>query len=91
MAQHAEETAHLLGAPRNKLGEDMLKRALELRDIAMSESVKGRCFFLETDLKGPILKLDNTGKAILTVLRHLGRVNETRIGRHRVLILAKPQ
>lgn len=39
----------------------------ELRDIAMTEGVKGKHFFLETDIKGPSLKLDNTGKAILTV------------------------
>lgn len=29
--------------------------------------MKGKHFFLETDIKGPSLKLDNTGKAILTV------------------------
>lgn len=39
----------------------------ELRDIAMTEAAKGKHFFLETDIKGPTLKLDNTGKAILTV------------------------
>lgn len=39
----------------------------ELRDFAMTESVKGKYFFLETDIRGPALKLDNTGKAILTV------------------------
>lgn len=39
----------------------------ELRDIAMTEAAKGKHFFLETDIKGPALKLDNTGKAILTV------------------------
>jgi hypothetical protein len=31
------------------------------------EGVKGKHFFLEADIKGPALKLDNTGKAILTV------------------------
>lgn len=39
----------------------------ELRDIATTEAVKGKHFFLETDIKGPSLRLDNTGKAILTV------------------------
>lgn len=39
----------------------------EIRDIATTEAVKGKHFFLETDVKGPSLKLDNTGKAILTV------------------------
>lgn len=33
----------------------------------MSESVKGKHFFLETDMKGPVLKFDTTGKGILTV------------------------
>lgn len=33
----------------------------------MTEGVKGKHFFLETDVKGPTLKLDNTGKAIFTV------------------------
>ncbi|KAL6958118.1 hypothetical protein U1Q18_050301, partial [Sarracenia purpurea var. burkii] len=39
----------------------------ELKEIATTEAVKGKHFFLETDIKGPSLKLDNTGKAILTV------------------------
>ncbi|XP_020520880.1 spindle and kinetochore-associated protein 1 homolog isoform X2 [Amborella trichopoda] len=81
MAGYAAANAQLVAAPRKK----------ELRDIAMSEAVKGKYFFLETDMKGPGLKLDNTGKAILTVLRHLGRIHETRIGHHRVIILSKPQ
>lgn len=37
----------------------------------MMEAVKGKHFFLEIDMKGPTLKLDNTGKAILTVSNHL--------------------
>lgn len=39
----------------------------ELRDVAGTDAVKGKHFFLETDIKGPSFKLDNTGKAILTV------------------------
>lgn len=39
----------------------------KLRDIVTTGAVKGKHFFLETDMKGPMLKLDNTGKAILTV------------------------
>lgn len=39
----------------------------ELRDILKNDAVKGKHFFLESDIKGPALKLDNTGKAILTV------------------------
>lgn len=39
----------------------------ELREIAAKDAVKGKHFFLEADIKGPGLKLDHTGKAILTV------------------------
>ncbi|XP_057980219.1 spindle and kinetochore-associated protein 1 homolog [Malania oleifera] len=91
MATYAEANAQLISAPRKKLTENILEKALELRDIATTEAVKGKHFFLETDIKGPTLKLDNTGKAILTVLRHLGRISETRIGHCRVIILVKPQ
>ncbi|XP_052170510.1 spindle and kinetochore-associated protein 1 homolog [Diospyros lotus] len=91
MSTYAEATTHLITAPRKKLAENVLDKALELREIASTETVKGKHFFLETDIKGPSLKLDNTGKAILTVLRHLGRISEMRIGHHRVFILSKPQ
>ncbi|KAL8138026.1 hypothetical protein V2J09_004027 [Rumex salicifolius] len=90
MATYAEATAQLVSAPRKKLTESMLEKALERRDIAMTEGIKGKHFFLESDMKGPTLKLDNTGKAILTVLRHLGRISEMRVGHHRVIILSKP-
>ncbi|GAV71791.1 DUF1395 domain-containing protein [Cephalotus follicularis] len=91
MATYAETNAQLISAPKKKLAENQWERAMELRDIAMTETVKGKHFFLESDIKGPTLKLDNTGKAILTVLRHLGRISETRIGHHRVIILSRPQ
>uniref|UniRef100_A0A7N1A3Q1 SKA complex subunit 1 homolog n=1 Tax=Kalanchoe fedtschenkoi TaxID=63787 RepID=A0A7N1A3Q1_KALFE len=91
MAAYAEANAHLLSASRKKMTETTWERALELRDIAMNEGLKGKHFFLENDIKGPSLKLDNTGKAILTVLRHLGRISETRIRHHRVIVLLKPQ
>ncbi|KAL0464625.1 UNVERIFIED_CONTAM: Spindle and kinetochore-associated protein 1 [Sesamum latifolium] len=90
MATYAEANAQLIAAPRKKLAENNLDKALELREIAMTDGVKGKHFFLETDIKGPSLKLDNTGRALLTVLRHLGRISETRIGHHRVIILLRP-
>ncbi|CAL9156563.1 unnamed protein product [Musa hybrid cultivar] len=90
IAMYAEANSHLVSCPKKKLAEDTWEKALELRDIATTEAVKGKHFFLETDIKGPGLKLDNTGKAILTVLRHLGRILEARIGHHRVFILSKP-
>ncbi|CAH2063346.1 unnamed protein product [Thlaspi arvense] len=89
MASYAEANAHLISAPKQKLAENLWEKALKLRDIVTSGALKGKYFFLETDMKGPMLKLDNTGKAILTVLRHLGRVSETRIGQNRVIILMK--
>ncbi|KQK16227.1 spindle and kinetochore-associated protein 1 homolog [Brachypodium distachyon] len=89
VATYADADAHLVACPKKKLSEDTWERALELRDIAGTEAVKGKHFFLEADIKGPGLKLDHTGKAILTVLRHLGRIHETRIGHHRVFILSK--
>ncbi|PUZ72062.1 hypothetical protein GQ55_2G363000 [Panicum hallii var. hallii] len=89
VASYADANAHLVTCPKKKLSDDMWDKALELRDIAATEAVKGKPFFLEVDIKGPGLKLDNTGKAILTVLRHLGRIHETRIGHHRVFILSK--
>ncbi|KAJ8450109.1 hypothetical protein Cgig2_033303 [Carnegiea gigantea] len=67
MAAYAEATSQLISAPKKKLPENMWDRALELRDIAATEGVKGKHFFVESDIKGPALKLDNTGKAILTV------------------------
>ncbi|XP_058088383.1 spindle and kinetochore-associated protein 1 homolog [Magnolia sinica] len=74
MATYADANAQLIVAPKKKLVEDTWERSLELRDIAMTEAVKGKHFFLETDMKGPGLKLDNTGKAILTI--HEVRVTE---------------
>ncbi|XP_020247713.1 spindle and kinetochore-associated protein 1 homolog isoform X3 [Asparagus officinalis] len=91
IATLADANFQLITAPKKKLTEDTWEKALELRDIATAETVRGKHFFLETDIKGPGLKLDNTGKAILTVLRHLGRIQEIRIGHHRVITLAKPQ
>ncbi|MQM04419.1 hypothetical protein Taro_037217 [Colocasia esculenta] len=87
MAAYAEATSSLIANPKKKLPEDVWEKALEVRDVAFSETVKGKFFFLETDMKGPGLKLDNTGKAIITVLRHLGRIQESRIGHHRVIVL----
>ncbi|KAI3444721.1 hypothetical protein Pfo_001386 [Paulownia fortunei] len=90
MTTYAEANAQLIAAPRKKLAENNLDKALELREIAMTDAVKGKHFFLEADIKGPSLKLDNTGRALLTVLRHLGRISETRIGHHRVIMLLRP-
>ncbi|KAL6552702.1 hypothetical protein OROHE_008066 [Orobanche hederae] len=67
MANYAEANAHLITAPRKKLADSNLDKAL----ISAADSVKGKHFFLD-------------------VLRHLGRITETRIGHHRVIILLRP-
>ncbi|GAQ91728.1 hypothetical protein KFL_008400060 [Klebsormidium nitens] len=90
MASFAEANAQLLSAPRKKLGEDALKKVLELRELTALEGVKGQAFFLEFDMRsGTHLKMDTTGKSILTVLRHLGRITEVRARGQRVLVLSR--
>ncbi|PQM40688.1 spindle and kinetochore-associated protein 1 homolog [Prunus yedoensis var. nudiflora] len=59
MATYAEANSQLISAPNKRVAGDSWEKALELRDIAMTEAVKGKHFFLETDMKGPALMLDN--------------------------------
>jgi hypothetical protein len=41
------------------------------------EAAKGRFWFVETDLRsGSAIRMDKTGKSILMLLRHLGRLQE---------------
>lgn len=41
------------------------------------EGVRGRPWFLESSLKdGQVLRLDKSSKALLVLLRHLGRLQE---------------
>ena len=47
------------------------------------EGFRGRYWFAESDMKGGgQLRLDKSGKAIITVLRHLGRLNEVKLLSH---------
>lgn len=49
--------------------------------LQTKDGIKGSYWLLDMDLKdGNALKHDKTGKAILTILRHLGRVQEVRAG-----------
>ncbi|MCO5581566.1 hypothetical protein L7F22_035454 [Adiantum nelumboides] len=94
MATFAETNARLLAAPQKKVLVFILIRysipaIQELRDFAAFDNVKGKHFFFESDMKGSALKMDNTRKAILTVLRHLGRILDVRAGRHRAFLLLK--
>lgn len=46
-------------------------------DVQSKDAVKGKCWLMDMDLrKGSVLKPDKTGKAIMTILRHLGRIHE---------------
>lgn len=46
----------------------------------MKEGVRGRWWFLESDCRsGQHVKLDKSGKAVLTALRALGRLQEVRL------------
>jgi hypothetical protein len=43
------------------------------------EAAKGRFWFVESDLRaGAAVKMDKTGKSMLMLLRHLGRLQEVR-------------
>ncbi len=46
----------------------------------MKEGVRGRWWFMESDCRnGQHIKLDRTGRAVLTALRSLGRLQEVRL------------
>ena len=83
LAVHAEGNMRLLAALRSstiKLSGGDRKRAAELvHAMQGKESMRGRHWLLETDLKdGSTLKLDKTSKSILIILRQLGRLQEVR-------------
>jgi hypothetical protein len=47
--------------------------------VQVKEGVKGHHWFMEQDMKNAnVLRPDKTGKSLLTVLRHLGRLHEVR-------------
>ncbi|KAG7667789.1 hypothetical protein Ndes2526B_g01813 [Nannochloris sp. 'desiccata'] len=82
LISRAETTATLVSnARRNRpLGNDRKHAQWLLYNLAPFEALKGKVWTMEADLKsGAALRLDNTGKTILTLLRHLGRVAELRI------------
>ena len=50
--------------------------------VQNKEAVRGKFWLTDTDLKRSlILKADKTGKAIMTILRHVGRVSEVSCSR----------
>ncbi|GAX82030.1 hypothetical protein CEUSTIGMA_g9458.t1 [Chlamydomonas eustigma] len=83
LAGHAEVNMRLLNLLKHsssKLAGADRKRAAELMNIAATkEGLKGRYWLPETDLRdGATLKLDKSSKAILIMLRQLGRLQEVR-------------
>ncbi|KAK2079781.1 hypothetical protein QBZ16_002176 [Prototheca wickerhamii] len=48
--------------------------------ISVKEDLHDKPWALESDLRtGTALRTDKTGRAIITVLRHLGRITEARV------------
>ncbi|EFJ46034.1 hypothetical protein VOLCADRAFT_121093 [Volvox carteri f. nagariensis] len=84
LAGHALNNSKLIAAVKGggtKLAPADRKRATELlHSVAMKDGIKGHYWFLESDLReGTAIKLDKTGKSMLTLLRHLGRLQEAAI------------
>ena len=83
-ADFAEENAKIMAAYRKKsgsLGLDDRERALDIQHVlAANPAMKRGWWFLETDLKNGLhVKMDNTGKSTLQLLRHLKRFTEVRM------------
>ncbi|KAG2447269.1 hypothetical protein HYH02_007599 [Chlamydomonas schloesseri] len=83
LAGHGLATARLMAAVRAggaKLAPAERKRATDLlHSVANKEGVKGHYWFTDGDLReGPLVRPDKSGKGMLTLLRHLGRLAEHR-------------
>ncbi|EFN57576.1 hypothetical protein CHLNCDRAFT_143235 [Chlorella variabilis] len=82
MAALAEGNAAMVAAARrNRATGPNKKHAMWIAfNVAPHEPLKGRSWVLEADLRtGTAVRLDKTGKALLTLLRHLGRLQEVRV------------
>ncbi|KFM24003.1 Spindle and kinetochore-associated protein 1-like protein [Auxenochlorella protothecoides] len=96
LAAHAARNAALvLAARRGRVaGADKrhgmwLAYSVAVMEGGIKEPLRGQRWVLESDLKtGNALKLDKSGKAILTVLRHLGRISEARVSVEGTTLLA---
>eukprot|EP00887_Chlorella_sp_A99_P000775 scaffold5.g775.t1 len=82
MAGIAEANAAAVAAVRRNraVGADK-KHAMWLAyNIANHEGLKGRVWVLEADLRaGQAVRLDKSGKAMMQLLRHLGRTSEVQL------------
>lgn len=83
LTSHANKNADMIvAAKKNKTSGIDRKHALWLlHSVSRNPSVRNRIHVvLESDLRrGKYLKMDNTSKSILTILRHLGRISECRV------------
>ncbi|KAK4532298.1 hypothetical protein CCYA_CCYA11G3155 [Cyanidiococcus yangmingshanensis] len=72
----------LLRRPKHELTSAQLDQRCRYEDME-TEETRGQYFFAEPDIKScASLKQDTTGKALINVLRHLGRVRESRAATH---------
>ncbi|PNH03055.1 Spindle and kinetochore-associated protein 1 [Tetrabaena socialis] len=93
LANHAAGNVKLMAAAKAggaKLAPADRKRATELlHSIALKDGIKGHFWLLESDLReGQLVRLDKSGKALLTLLRHLGRLTEVRCNLDGVAVTA---
>ncbi|KAI7839366.1 hypothetical protein COHA_006891 [Chlorella ohadii] len=82
LAGLAEANAAMVAAARrNKATGPDKKHAMWVAfNVAPHEALKGRSWLMESDLRsGAAVRLDKTGKTLLTLLRHLGRLQEVRV------------
>lgn len=68
----------IMRLPRSAMGEPVMKKYKAFKEAETPET-EGEYFFIDDDLKTySQLKMDATGRAILTMLRHCGRLGEVR-------------
>lgn len=68
----------IMRLPRSAMGEPVMKKYKAFKEAETPET-EGEFFFIDDDLKTYTqLKMDSTGRAILTMLRHCGRLGEVR-------------
>ncbi|KIZ01827.1 hypothetical protein MNEG_6132 [Monoraphidium neglectum] len=83
-ALHAEQTARWMAAVRShalqRVPAEERKRAADMyHSLAGKEGIRGHFWFTEVELRnGSALRPDKTGKGLLMMLRHLGRLSEVR-------------
>lgn len=68
----------ILRLPRSAMGEPVMKKYKAFKEAEIPD-IEGEYFFIDDDLKTySQMKMDSTGRTILTMLRHCGRLREVR-------------